>query len=265
MTTVDTVTIGLALDVNFRNLALGHDVDERSDATFVRNRGLPRIYDANFAFGVRAAGPAEIETLLSDARTYFAHAERLTFRCDPRTPPEFEATLALEGFEMTTALMLILHGPLMRPAPRADIRDVTDGASWGDYVALKRLDWTEHATRVGIAAEPQIADDLATAARLKAPPARYLIAYVEGQPVGYCQAWHGVHGLGQVEDLYVLPRARGRGVATSLLHAAVDRARDGGAGPVIIVADPADTPRIMYRNLGWRPVALVRQWGKGRG
>jgi len=85
MTSVDTVTVGHALDVNYFNLALGHDVDERAAATFVRNRGLPRIYDANFAFAIRAAGREAIQMLLSDARTHFAHAERLTFRCDSRT------------------------------------------------------------------------------------------------------------------------------------------------------------------------------------
>jgi len=30
------------------------------------------------------------------------------------------------------------------------------------------------------------------------------------------------------------------------------------------VADPTDTPRSMYAALGWRPVALIRQWGRSR-
>jgi GNAT superfamily N-acetyltransferase len=113
-------------------------------------------------------------------------------------------------------------------------------------------------------ADPQIADAHATAGRLKSPPVRYLLAYVDDHAVGYCQAWHGLEACGQVEDLFVDPAARHRGAATALLHAAVEAARAGGAGPVVIVADPTDTPRSMYTALGWQPVALMRQWGKNR-
>jgi hypothetical protein len=54
---MDSATIRRALQVNYRNLALGHEVFERAGATFVRNLSIGRIYDANFVFDVSASTP----------------------------------------------------------------------------------------------------------------------------------------------------------------------------------------------------------------
>ena len=58
---------------------------------------------------------------------------------------------------------------------------------------------------------------------------------------------------------------RHRGVATALIAHCVDDARAHGAGPVVIVSDPTDTPKHMYAALGFRPVALKRGWLKRLG
>ena len=250
------------LDVNYGNLALGHEVFRRDGATFVRNGSLARIYDANFIFNVSASTPEEVQHLLQTAQALYAGAERLTIRCDVFTPAAFEACLALEGFETTTALALLLEGALRRPAPPIDVRPASTSPAWDEYRRLKRLDWREHAARLGLSTSSRIADDLATSSRLKSPPMQCLLAFVDGQAVGYCQAWEGLAGYGQVEDLFVDPAFRRQGIATALLHAAVRAARDAGAGPIVIVADPADTPKAMYVEMGWSPVALIRQWGK---
>ena len=54
---MDGRLIRSAVEVNWRNLALGHDVFEADGATFVRNLALPAIYDANFVFGITVAEP----------------------------------------------------------------------------------------------------------------------------------------------------------------------------------------------------------------
>jgi len=261
---MDSATIRRALQVNYRNLALGHEVFERAGATFVRNLSIGRIYDANFVFDVSASSPEAVRALMNEAESEYRDAERLTFLCDSFTPPAFEAYLALDGFEQRTALVLLLEGALSGEVSEADVREVRTSAHWDDYRRLKQIDWRDHAARLGMDADPRIANDLATAGRLKSPPVRYLLAYIDDRAVGYCQAWRGLEACGQVEDLFVDPAARHQGVATALLHAAVEAARAGGAGPVVIVADPTDTPRSMYAALGWRPVALMRQWGRSR-
>lgn len=64
--------------------------------------------------------------------------------------------------------------------------------------------------------------------------------------------------------MFVQPDYQHRGIATALLTHCVDDARAHGANEVVIVASPDDTPKQMYADLGWRPVALKRQWHKPR-
>ena len=103
-----------------------------------------------------------------------------------------------------------------------------------------------------------MSEALAATQRLKSPPIRVFLAYIAGEPVGYFNAWEGIDGVGQVENLFVHPSYRHRGVATALIAHCVDDARAHGGGPVVIVSDPTDTPKQMYVALGFRPVALKR-------
>lgn len=108
---------------------------------------MPEIQDANFAFGITASEPAQIERLLTRMAREYAHAARLTFRVDPYTPPAFEARLALEGYERSDAIVLIIDGPPRGTARRFQIRAIEDEASWLAYSELKFLDWREYAAR----------------------------------------------------------------------------------------------------------------------
>jgi GNAT superfamily N-acetyltransferase len=101
--------------------------------------------------------------------------------------------------------------------------------------------------------------------RRKQPPVEFWLAYEGERAIGYFNAWEGVGGMGQVEDLFVHPDYRKRGVATALIHHCVARARAKGAGPVVIVADPTDTPKNVYARLGFRPVAVVSHYLKRLG
>jgi GNAT superfamily N-acetyltransferase len=58
----------------------------------------------------------------------------------------------------------------------------------------------------------------------------------------------------QVEDVYTVPEARGRGCARALISRAVELARDGGHDMTFIVADDEDWPKLLYERLGFRPV-----------
>jgi len=251
------------VEVNWRNLALGHDVFEAAGATFVRNFAFPGIYDANFVFGMCTSQPGDVEQLLARAAREYVHAARLTFRVDPFTPTVFEARLALEGYEHDEALVMVLDGPLRRATRRFDIRPIEDESAWHAYTELKCLDWREQALRRNLNPDDvTTARALASTNRLKCPPVQYLLAYEDGRAIGHCSAWAGPDEVGQVEDLFVHPAHRRQGIATALIHACVATARSGGAGPVVIVADPTDTPKHAYAALGWQPLAICRQYGK---
>jgi ribosomal protein S18 acetylase RimI-like enzyme len=260
---VDDRLVRRAVEVNWRNLALGHNVFDADGATFVRSVALRGIYDANFVFRIRASQPHDIERLLARAVREYAHATRLTFRVDPSTPAQFEARLALDGYEREEALVMLLDGQLRRATRDFDIRPIEDEAAWRAYTELKCVDWSEHAAcRSRDPEDMTTAFGLASSNRLKCPPVRYVLAYEDGRAIGYCNAWEGPDGVGQVEDLFVHPKYRRRGIATALIHECVASARRRGAGPVVIVADPTDTPKQAYAALGWQPLAIVRQYGK---
>ena len=64
----------------------------------------------------------------------------------------------------------------------------------------------------------------------------------------------------QVEDVYTVPEARGRGFARALITRAVELTRDAGQDLVFIVADDADWPKLLYERLGFRSVGFLWQF-----
>jgi GNAT superfamily N-acetyltransferase len=63
--------------------------------------------------------------------------------------------------------------------------------------------------------------------------------------------------IAQVEDVYTVPEARGRGLARALVTHAVSLARHAGHELVFIVADDEDWPKQLYWRIGFDPVGLA--------
>jgi len=251
-----------ALDVDAANLALGHETFEACGATFVRNRTYPLIYDANHVAAVSASTPEQIDCLLARVEREYAHTAHREFGIDFRTPPAFVARLLLDGYNRRDALVMVLEGELRARPADIEIRPVQTEDDWRDYAALKKLDWLEHERRIKKAPEPAVGDSLYAVARLKQPPVQYWFACLKGRPLAYFNSWGGIDGVGQVEDLFTHPRFRHRGLATALIHHCVLQCRRNGAGPVVIAADPTDTPKEMYAATGFRPVAVYSHYLK---
>jgi GNAT superfamily N-acetyltransferase len=68
------------------------------------------------------------------------------------------------------------------------------------------------------------------------PLGAFLVAYRDGAPVA-CGAWRthaGAPDVAEIKRMYVVPRARGRGVALALLRALEDSARQAGRTRAIL-------------------------------
>jgi ribosomal protein S18 acetylase RimI-like enzyme len=88
--------------------------------------------------------------------------------------------------------------------------------------------------------------------------------------VGYALAYwrqsvdHGGR-MAVLDDLWIEPGLRGRGLGTHLLGAALAGMVNAGARAVVVEADPADAPAMaFYRRLGFAPkgtALLVREPG----
>jgi ribosomal protein S18 acetylase RimI-like enzyme len=66
--------------------------------------------------------------------------------------------------------------------------------------------------------------------------------------------------VAQVEDVYTVPEARGRGFARAVLTRAVDLAQAQDHDFVFIVADDDDSPKRLYAKLGFEPVGRARMF-----
>lgn len=241
-------------------MALGNERFGAEGATFIRNRSLPLIYDANHATAISASTAPEIERLLARAEREFAGTPQRCFYLDFDSPPQFEARLALEGYTRSDSLLMLLDGEPAGEPRAADIHPVADDSDWEALRALAELEWQEHAGRLGIEADLRIAAGHFQLMRNRVPPMRAWLAWVAGAPRAYLSSWEGVGSFGQVENLFTHRDFRHRGLATALLRHGIADCRAGGAGPVVIACDPNDTPKNMYAALGFRPVTLKRAY-----
>ena len=257
----------LAFAVNQANLAVGCDVFQADGATFVRNRDFARVRDANFVTHVEAESQADIERLLRRVEIEFADLNFRIFRLNFETPPAFEARLLLDGFEHgRNDLIMTLDGPLPEQRGAIEIKPIQDRADWKAYAEMKQIAFGEYQRQVGTNEDPAIVAQLVKLSVAKAPPVRYWMAYVEGIASGFFSSYvpslPGLGEIGQVEDLFVHPAFRHRGIATALVERCVADCREQGAEQVMLVCDPGDTPKQMYAAMGFQPVALQRAYRK---
>lgn len=84
--------------------------------------------------------------------------------------------------------------------------------------------------------------------------ARFFVMEADGEPASVCEAY-GIDGVTQIEDVNTLERHRGRGLASAVVLAAAEAARDRGSDVVFLDADDADWPKELYARLGFDAVS----------
>lgn len=251
------------LDVDAALMALGCESFEGDGATWVRDRRFPSIYDANHVSRPSVSSTADVDRLLDRVEVEYAHCTHRRFHVDFRTSPLLTSRLALEGYARDDTLMMLLEAELVGAAPEHDVRPVESEKEWQDYAGLKAGDWDEHRQKLPEPKPgPEIGEAFVQIYRRKAPDLQYYLAYVDGKPAAFFSSWPGIAGIGQVEDLFTLPEFRHRGLATALMHRCVRDCRERGARYVAIACDPTDTPKQMYRAMGFVPMGIAEHYLK---
>ena len=258
--TGDTDLIDRVHDTTAGYLALGCEVFEAEGGRFVRDRAHPSIWDANHVSHIRCESEAQLERLLARADIEYAGSRHRRLDLDSKTPSFVAARLALEGWSCDETLELLLEEELRAEPKAADIREVVTDADWAAYAALSELDARESNARQGREFQPEVAAGFLALKRAGAAEIRFWMAYVDDVPRAYFASWPGTNGVGMVEDLFTQQEFRHRGIATALIAHCVADARERGAGPVVIGADPTDTPKRMYAALGFRPFLVRRNY-----
>jgi len=241
---------------------IGQEVRDGPRCRIVRNPDHPLIWDVNHLRLIRARNEGEIREMMAAARAALAHASHRVLHVDPLTPPAVEAWLAIEGYENDPMLQMVLSGPLLASPPDIDLRPVLDADDWQSFGAMLRDNFAETGPADSRDIAESVAAGLLAVARMKVPDFQFFIARIDGADCGYGAGGAGVNGLGVVDDIYTKPAFRKRGVATAVIAHAIDFARAGGAGDIVISAHAEETPKQLYASLGFRPVCVTRQYVK---
>ena len=229
--------------------ALGTDTVAGAGALFVRDLRCPDVYDANHAR--RIPGAVDPPAFLAALEEHYGSCGHRAVRLDPRSPTDaLEAELLLRGFACELQILMALEAAPRGRRTEARIRAATADADWESVARLKQAEfaadgldlpgttWRDHLRR-------------------KCPPATTWLASLDGETVGlFSELARG--GVALLEDLYVLPAARGQGVGTALVSHSVLDARRRGAGTCFLAARADDTPKEMYARMGFRALGVTR-------
>jgi GNAT superfamily N-acetyltransferase len=213
--------------------------------------GYPLRYDSNYLELFEPAPDATFDGLLAEADRIlasFGHREVLVNHEGDGV--RLEQAFAAAGWEVERDWLMVLRRQPDRPAalaveelPFEQVREL-----------IREVNLREHGDPDAV---EMLTDYEAKLERVVG--ARFFAARVDGTLAGSCELY--VEGRdAQVEMVNTLEEHRGRGVARSVVLAAIDAARRGGAERVWIVADELDWPKDLYTKLGFDRVATVWQF-----
>jgi ribosomal protein S18 acetylase RimI-like enzyme len=145
------------------------------------------------------------------------------------------------------------------PAPPGVTRTTAETES--DRRLIHRLDQEAFAEHFGFVPKsydewmPWLSD------RRDARPDTWWIAWLDGEPVGLCMQDDSriERDAGHVRILGVLPRARGRGIATWLLRSAFAQAAREGRTAMTLTVDSDNTTgaTALYESAGMKPERVI--------
>jgi GNAT superfamily N-acetyltransferase len=130
-----------------------------------------------------------------------------------------------------------------------------DGPVAGPLVAEMVLELQVRYDDEGAAGKALVAADFA------APTGTFLVAHLDGTPVGCGGLRTVAPGVGEVKRMYVDPAARGRGVARALLAGLEQAAAGLGLTDLLLETGTAQPEAIaLYVSSGWRAVPPYGEW-----
>jgi GNAT superfamily N-acetyltransferase len=171
---------------------------------------------------------------------------------DQAAGPELEQAFRAAGWRVERDVVMVLSGPADRPADTG----VVDDAREPEMLELIAR-WYASDRQTSSAVEQLVAysrhESRALGDRLLG------VRSGDGALVAISKL-RSRGGTAEVEDVYTVPEARGRGFARALVSRAIELAARHGADLVFIVADDNDWPKLLYERLGFRPAGHVWQF-----
>jgi len=221
-----------------------HDADHPH--TYVLNTlAIDRPLDPGI--GAQAVA-AELE------RLYSGLGHRRVVVDDDATGARVAGGLREEGYAASAELVMALdragEGAAAGASPAPSARECTEA----ELRAVERAFMLEEGRERDIAEEVLDARAAVGATR---PRTRFFVAALDGRDVASATLYSN-GAVAQIEDVGVLPGARGHGLGRAVVAAARDAALAAPHELVFIVGDEDDWPKDLYVRMGFRPIG--RTW-----
>ena len=208
---------------------------------------LPAVWSVN---QVRVTLPLGFEALVELAEEQLATTPYLHIVIENQdTGPDLEQAFRTAGWKAEREVLMLLSAA---PDREADTSVVVD-AGEDEVTEVMRRWHSEDELRSGEL------DQLAEFSRREARVCgdRLLgVRSIDGALLAITKLRTG-GGIAQVEDVYTVPEARGRGFARALVSHAVELARAGDPDLIFITADDNDWPQQLYARIGFRPIGRI--------
>jgi ribosomal protein S18 acetylase RimI-like enzyme len=203
------------------------------------NDEVPLVWDVNFVRLDRDA--ADVVKQIDRLQAGQTHRKVLVE--DPELVERYAPALLERGYTRR-GLVAMARSPGGSPDP--DVREVP-------YAEVRPFRYAVHMEQL-TPPNPEVADQVGRVHDRTVPLTgeRWLVIEADGEPAGHCIVY-SCDGLAQIEDVGVLERFRGRGLARRMINHALTLAAPGHDA-VMILAESDDWPGAFYRRLGFEHV-----------
>jgi len=235
--------------------AFGHRLFERTSTAIEPwslgraffHDGFPDRYDSNFLLVERPLGAVPADRVAAEADRLLARFPHREIAVDDEGDG---ATLAIGlaqlGYRADRLVVMAQRRALERtPPPEVEVHEVPVEEVRSLQLEVMRRDPASASAAEALTDFKRVLRDHAGA--------RFFLARVGGEAAAACELFPD-GDVAQVEDVNTLAEFRGRGLATSVVLAAVGAARSGGANLVFLHADANDWPQHLYARLGFDPI-----------
>jgi ribosomal protein S18 acetylase RimI-like enzyme len=238
----------------------GADVLRLDEGVVIRQPAFPHVYDANLVRRVRLR-ESTLEAALDKLAAPLVEvgARHLQLVLDGSDVPDAVAPLLRRrGFQRDRLLAMTLrgNGPMRKRTPGITLRAVPSEAPWDRFAyAMDRMNREEPWYA------PSVSREIVGSLRLKAEHGALslFVAERDNRVVGAIGlASH--RGMSSLVSVGTLPDARGRGVGSTMVTDMIERARVQRADVIYLIARADDSPKDMYRKLGFETELAFDVW-----
>jgi GNAT superfamily N-acetyltransferase len=227
--------------------ALTADASEEIDAGFVfRTPSLPQVWSLNH---VRITKPLPVAEMVAVTESELEGLPYLQLHVEHgQELPELERALRERGWKLEREVLMSLRHA---PDREVDAGAVIEAPEDQMLELMERwfAEGPEELTADGL-------EQLVEYARREARARSDRTFAIPGRGGGLAASakLRADRAVAQIEDVYTIPEARGRGYCRAILTRAIEQARARTPELIFIVANDDDWPKQLYAKIGFEPV-----------